>query len=137
MRTLGTTPIRARHRPPALRTGYRARRGAPSAIGHAPRYTAAYPSTVTHVAGQRGFFGRLCRRATRPPQLTREEQFRLLEIALRIKLGREGKPEDAITLQRPANLPAPPGTPLRQPRLAPIPYDGGRVGVSGAVGVRR
>ena len=44
-----------------------------------------------------------------------EQQFRLLQAALKIQLRSEGKPEDALTLRRPDNLPPPPGTPLRGP----------------------
>jgi hypothetical protein len=51
----------------------------------------------------------------RAPYLSREEQFRLLEVALRIKLRGEGKPDDLITLRRPDDLPPPPGTPVRRP----------------------
>ncbi len=49
-----------------------------------------------------------------------EQQFGLLEVALREQLRREGKPPDAIRLQRPDDLPAPPGTPVRQPRRDPL-----------------
>ena len=56
----------------------------------------------------------------RAPYLSREEQFRLLQVALRIKLRSEGKPEDLITLRRPDDLPAPPGTPVRQPKRDPL-----------------
>ena len=45
---------------------------------------------------------------------SREEQFGLLEVALREQLRREGKPLDAIKLQRPDDLPAPADTPVRQ-----------------------
>jgi hypothetical protein len=45
-----------------------------------------------------------------------EQQFRLLQAALKIQLRSEGKPEDALTLRRPDDLPPPPGTPLRAPR---------------------
>jgi hypothetical protein len=76
--------------------------------------------TVTPVVQRRGFFGRLWRRVARAPYLSREEQFRLLQVALRIKLRREGKPEDLITLRRPDDLPAPPGTPVRQPQRDPL-----------------
>jgi hypothetical protein len=50
-----------------------------------------------------------------------EQQFRLLQAALKIQLRSEGKPEDALALQRPANLPAPPGTPVRRPRRSGRP----------------
>jgi hypothetical protein len=68
----------------------------------------------------RGFFRRLYRRVARAPYLSREEQFRLLEVALRIKLASEGKPEDLVTLRRPDDLPPPPGTPIRQPQRPPL-----------------
>ena len=54
------------------------------------------------------------------PCFSREQQFRLLEVALRIKLRSEGKPEDLITLRRPDDLPAPPGTPVRQPKRSSL-----------------
>ena len=44
-----------------------------------------------------------------------EQQFRLLQAALKIQLRGEGKPEDALTLRRPDDLPPPPGTPVRRP----------------------
>jgi hypothetical protein len=60
--------------------------------------------TVTPVVSQRGFFRRLAYRvrSIRPP-LTAEQQLRLLQLALNVKLKREGKPPDAIrlTLQEP------------------------------------
>jgi hypothetical protein len=43
-----------------------------------------------------------------------EQQFRLLQAALKIQLRSEGKPADALTLQRPDDLPPPPGTPVRR-----------------------
>ncbi len=49
-----------------------------------------------------------------------EQQFRLLQAALKIQLRSEGKPEDLITLRRPDDLPAPPGTPVRQPKRDPL-----------------
>lgn len=49
-----------------------------------------------------------------------EQQFRLLQAALKIQLRSEGKPEDALTLRRPDDLPPPPGTPVRQPRRNPL-----------------
>jgi hypothetical protein len=63
---------------------------------------------------QRG--GRLHRFRERMRALpfSREEQFGLLEVALREQLRREGKPLDAIKLQRPDDLPAPADTPVRQ-----------------------
>jgi hypothetical protein len=85
-----------------------------------PRRRTGDPLTMTPVVQQRGFFGRLWRRVARAPYLSREEQFRLLQVALRIKLRREGKPEDLITLRRPDDLPAPPGTPVRQPQRDPL-----------------
>jgi hypothetical protein len=57
--------------------------------------------------------------ARTPVGFSREEQFRLLQVALRIKLRREGKPEELVTLRRPDDLPAPPGTPVCQPRRPP------------------
>lgn len=121
--------------PSATHIGHRWRRGVPSAVGRDRWYTTAYPSTVASAGRRHELSGRFARRVARPPRLTPEEQFRLLEVALRIKLRHEGKPEDAITLQRPANLPAPPGTPLRQPCL--VPHRGERVGVRGGVGGHR
>lgn len=77
-------------------------------------------SAVAPPERRHGFVGRLWRRVARAPYLSREEQFRLLQVALRIKLRREGKPEDLITLRRPDDLPAPPGTPVRQPQRDPL-----------------
>lgn len=96
MRGLSTIPTRS---PSAPRSRYRGMRGAPCAIGRDPRYTAAYPSTVAPVVRRRGFFGRLARRVTgvRPP-LTADQQLRLLQLALNVKLKREGKPPDSIRL---------------------------------------
>ena len=51
---------------------------------------------------------------------SREQQFGLLEVALREQLRREGKPPGAIKLQRPDDLPAPAGTPVRQAGYDPI-----------------
>lgn len=132
MRGLSTTPARRAGVAPVC---YGRLRGTAGGGCRDPRYTAARTSTVAHAVARRGFLGRLARRVARPSQLTPEEQFRLLEVALRIKLRREGKPEDAITLQRPADLPAPLGTPVRQPR-GPVVYGGARVGV-GSAGRRR
>ena len=44
-----------------------------------------------------------------------EQQFRLLQAALKIQLRSEGKPEGALTLRRPDDLPPPPRTPVRRP----------------------
>jgi hypothetical protein len=61
--------------------------------------------TVTPVVQQGGFLRWLARRvrSIRPP-LSAEQQLRLLQLALNVKLKREGKPPDAIrlTLQEPA-----------------------------------
>lgn len=96
MRGLSTIPARP---PSAPRNRYRQLRGTPGAIGRCPRYTAAYPSTVPPLVRRRGFFGRLVRRVTgvRPP-LTADQQLRLLQLALNVKLKREGKPPDSIRL---------------------------------------
>ena len=123
-RTLKTLPS---HRAPgrtAVRDG--TPRGARSTTGQRPQHQTADSSTVAPVVRRGGFLGRLARRVARAPYLSREEQFRLLQVALRIKLRREGKPEDAILLQRPADLPAPPGTPERQ--LNRDPLQGGNGG---------
>jgi hypothetical protein len=101
-------------------------RRARSMTGQPPQRQPADSSAVASVVQRSGFLGRLWRRVARAPYLSREEQFRLLQVALRIKLRREGKPEDAIALQRPADLPAPPGMPVRQPKRDPLnARDGG------------
>jgi hypothetical protein len=110
MRGLSTMPIRP---PSAPRDGYRGMRGAPGAVGRRPLHTATYPSAVTPVLARRGVLGRWRERVRGAIPFSREEQFRLLEVGLRIKLRHEGKPEDAIVLQRPDDLPAAPGTPVR------------------------
>jgi hypothetical protein len=123
-RTLKTLPTdRAPSKTPV-------RDGAPRAVrsttGQRLQRQPADSSAVAPVVHRSGFLGRLWRRVARAPYLSREEQFRLLQVALRIKLRREGKPEDAIALQRPADLPAPPGTPVRQPKRDPLnARDGG------------
>jgi hypothetical protein len=96
MRRLSTIPTRS---PSAPGNGYRRPWGVPSAIGRQPLRTAAYPSAVPPGVRRRGFFGRLARRATgiRPP-LTADQQLRLLQLALNVKLKREGKPADSIRL---------------------------------------
>jgi hypothetical protein len=80
-------------------------RGAQSTTGHHLRRPTADPLTVTPVVQQGGFLRWLARRvrSIRPP-LSAEQQLRLLQIALNVKLKREGKPPDAIrlTLQEPA-----------------------------------
>jgi hypothetical protein len=70
-------------------------------------------SAVRTVPGDRrsGRWWRVGARGAIP--FSREEQFRLLQVGLRIKLRHESKPEDAIVLQRPDDLPAPLGTPVR------------------------
>jgi hypothetical protein len=94
MRGLSTIPTRP---PSAPRNRYRRPWGVP--IGRDPRYTAAYPSTVPPVVRRRGFFGRLARRVTGVgPPLTADQQLRLLQLALNVKLKREGKPPDSIRL---------------------------------------
>ena len=116
--TLKTLPD---HQPPARTPSHDRRpRGARSTTGHHLRHPTTHPITTTHLTQPRGFFHRLCRRVARAPYLSREEQFRLLEVALRIKLASEGKPEDLITLRRPDDLPPPPGTPVRQPQRPPL-----------------
>lgn len=87
----------------------------PATGQHPPRQTGD-SSTVAPVVRRGGLVGWLWARVARAPYLSREEQFRLLQVALRIKLRHEGKPEDLITLRRPDDLPAPPGTPVRQPK---------------------
>jgi hypothetical protein len=63
------------------------------------RYTIVYPSTVVPAVHGRGFFSRLCRRAMNvTPTLTAGQQLRLLQLALNVKLKREGKPPDSIRL---------------------------------------
>jgi hypothetical protein len=96
MRALSTMPTRP---PSAPWNRYRGMRGAPGAIGRKPLHTATYPSAVAPVVRRRGFFGRLARRATgiRPP-LTADQQLRLLQLALNVKLKREGKLPDSIRL---------------------------------------
>jgi hypothetical protein len=133
MRTLKTLPA---HRAPArapVRDG--TLRGARSTIGHHLRRRNADSLTVAPTVRRRGFFRRLARRVARAPYLSREEQFRLLEVALRIKLAGEGKPEDLITLRRPDDLSAPPGTPVRQSQRVPL-YGRRRAGKGDTSGVR-
>lgn len=109
MRALSTIPTRP---PSAPRNRYPRMRGAPSAIGRQPLHMATYPA-VTPVLAHRGLLGRWRERVRGAIPFSREEQFRLLQVGLRIKLRHEGKPEDAIVLQRPDDLPAAPGTPVR------------------------
>jgi hypothetical protein len=111
MRGLSTMPIRPPSAPPG-RCGRM--RGAPGTVGRDPRYAAAYPLPVAPAARRHGFFGRLARRAigVRPP-LTADQQLRLLQLALNVKLKREGKPADAIRLTLSEEGPA-------RPRRAPV-----------------
>ena len=116
-RTLKTLPT---HRAPAktlVRDG--TQRGARSTIGHRLLRPTAHPSTVTQVRERGGRLRRWRRRMRAAIPFSPEQQFRLLQAALKIQLRSEGKPEDALTLRRPDNLPAPPGTPVRQPRRDP------------------
>lgn len=117
-RTLKTLP--ANRAPASTPVPDGTQRGARSTTGRHLRRRTADSSTVTPVVQRPGFFGRLWRRVARAPYLSREEQFRLLQVALRIKLRCEGKPEDLITLRRPDDLPSPPGTPVRQPKRDPL-----------------
>jgi hypothetical protein len=82
-------------------------RGARSTIGHHRRRPTADSSPVAPVVRRGGFFRSLARRvrSIRPP-LTAEQQLRLLQLALNVKLKREGKPPDAIrlTLQEPVRV---------------------------------
>jgi len=101
-RTLKTLPT---HRAPSktpVRDG--TPRGVRSTIGHRPRRPNVDSSSVAPVVRRGGFLGRLARRvrSIRPP-LTADQQLRLLQLALNVKLKREGKPRDAIrlTLQEP------------------------------------
>lgn len=79
-------------------------RGARSTFGHRLRRPNVDSSSVAPVVRRGGFLGRLARRvrSIRPP-LTASQQLRLLQLALNVKLKREGKPPDAIrlTLQEP------------------------------------
>jgi hypothetical protein len=63
------------------------------------RRTMTYPTGLRRAAVRRGFFGRLARgvRNLGPP-LTANQQLRLLQLALNVKLRREGKPPDLIRL---------------------------------------
>jgi hypothetical protein len=102
MRGLSTMPAR---RPGGMCGSRRPLRRAPGAAG--------LPSTLAPVVKRRGVLGRWRERARGAIPFSREEQFRLLQVGLRIKLRHEGKPEDAIVLRRPDDLPAPAGTPVR------------------------
>lgn len=52
-----------------------------------------------HTLQRRGFSGRLaCRGRNARPPLTAGQQLRLLQLALNVKLKREGKPPDSIRL---------------------------------------
>jgi hypothetical protein len=116
MRALTTIP----HRPPAT-TPVRDRSlpGVRSTTGHHLRRRTAHPCTVTHVSEPAGWLRRWRERMRALP-FSREQQFGLLEVALREQLRREGKPPDAIKLQRPDDLPAPLGTPVRLARRDPL-----------------
>jgi hypothetical protein len=89
-------------------------RGARSTTGNRLRST-AHPSTVTHLGEAGGRLRRWRRRMRAAIPFSAEQQFRLLQAALKIQLRSEGKPEDALTLRRPDDLPPPPGTPVRRP----------------------
>jgi hypothetical protein len=83
---------------------------------HRLRHPTARPSAFTHVSERGGRLRRWRRRMRAAIPFSAEQQFRLLQAALKIQLRSEGKPEDALTLRRPDNLLPPPGTPVRQPR---------------------
>ncbi len=110
MRGLSTMPARRAGAAPA---SYGRLRGAAGGGGRQPLRTVTYLPAVTPVLANRGLLTRWRERALGAMPFSREEQFRLLQVGLRIKLRHEGKPEDAIVLQRPDDLPAPPGTPVR------------------------
>lgn len=116
------TPIP--RRPPARTPVHDRRpRGARSTTGRYPRRPTAHPVTVTHVMQRGGLLRRFRERIRAALPFSPEQQFGLLEVALREQLRREGKPPDAIKLQRPDDLPAPLGTPVRQPLYARIGGD--------------
>lgn len=58
-----------------------------------------YPADLRPAVARGGFFRRLARavRSIGPP-LTADQQLRLLQLALNVKLKREGKPPDSIRL---------------------------------------
>jgi hypothetical protein len=111
MRGLSTMPTRPPSAPPG-RCGRM--RGTPGAVRRQPLHTATYPPPAAPAVRRHGFFGRLARRAVgvRPP-LTADQQLRLLQLALNVKLKREGKPADAIRLTLAEQAPA-------RPRRAPV-----------------
>lgn len=96
MRGLSTMPTRS---PGAFPTRYRRRREAPGTIGRDRLRTRGNPASLAWVVRRRGFFGRVARAAryARPP-LSADQQLRLLQLALNVKLKREGKPPDSIRL---------------------------------------
>jgi hypothetical protein len=119
MRTLTTIP----RRPPARTPLHGARlRGARSTTGHHLRRPTTHPVTITHLMQRGGQLRHWRRRMRAALPFSAEQQFRLLQAALKIQLRSEGKPEDALTLRRPDDLPAPPGTPVRHLRQ-PITLD--------------
>jgi hypothetical protein len=69
------------------------------ARGRDRRHRVTDPTGLRPAAARRGFFGRLARgvRSVGPP-LTADQQLRLLQLALNVKLKREGKPPDSIRL---------------------------------------
>jgi hypothetical protein len=91
-------------------------RAARSPAGRYLRRPTAHPYTVTHVRQRGGPWRRFRGRMRGAIPFSPEQQFRLLQAALKIQLRSEGKPEDALTLRRPDDLPPPPGTPVRGPR---------------------
>jgi hypothetical protein len=118
MRTLTTIP----RRPPARTPLHGARlRGARSTTGHHLRRPTAHPVTITHLTQRGGRLRHWRSRMRAAIPFSPEQQFRLLQAALKIQLRSEGKPEDLITLRRPDDLPPPPGTPIRAPRRPVTP----------------
>jgi len=96
MRGLSTLPA---SRPDSIRFGRRPLRHLPGAIRRRSDCPIAYRSPVTPAAARRGSFGRWVRRvAGAMPPLTADQQLRLLQLALNVKLKREGKPADSIRL---------------------------------------
>ncbi len=61
---------------------------------------------ATEVAERQGFLRRVAHGARKiRPSLTADQQLRLLQLALNVKLKREGKPADAIRLALPERDP--------------------------------
>lgn len=106
-------------------------RGARSTTGRYLRRPTTHSCTTgTHVREHGGRLRRWRGRIRAAIPFSAEQQFRLLQAALKIQLRSEGKPEDALTLQRPDNLPALPGTPVRRRPSRPVtPQDTSPVSV--------